>query len=149
MIDTEGNTTFKTRHNEDNKAWLPKKELLEFFSRYPDTVFIGELLHSKHESVKDTVYLFDVIRWKGRDLVGKTFEERARLLTLIKPRSKKILIAKLYKRGFAALFDSLTDPLDEGIVLKRPDARLDSCLTDNRNTGWQVKCRRPTKNFSY
>jgi hypothetical protein len=40
-------------------------------------------------------------------------------------------------------------PEDEGFVFKNPKAPLVACLTARANSGWQVKCRRPHKNYSF
>jgi hypothetical protein len=37
----------------------------------------------------------------------------------------------------------------EGLVFKKPSAKLDVGYKPANNTGWQVKVRKPTKNYSY
>jgi hypothetical protein len=149
FVDAEGNVTFKTRHDEDHKAWTPTSEAINFFLRYPNSVFIFELLHSKGGDVRNHVYIFDVIKFNGQDLVGWTLENRLRLLQEIKPRSTQIEIAGVYRKNLKALYDGLTNVLDEGIVLKDPKAKLLPCFRNGLNAGWQVKCRKATKNYGF
>ena len=148
-VDDGGQVTWNTRHNEAHKAWTPTKELTDYFSAFRNSVFVGELLHSKGPSVKNTIYLFDVLIYLGRDLVGTTLTKRLEILKSVIPISTKILLAETHSKDLKGLFDSLADPLDEGIVLKNPDAVLRTCSRDGLNAGWQVKCRKGTKNYGF
>lgn len=141
--------TFKTRHNEDHKLWTPTREAIDFFAGFKDSVFVFELLHSKVIGIRDTIYIFDVLRYVGRDLVGTTLAERLDLLSKITPFSKNISVAPVYHQDLTGLYRSLTNPADEGIVLKNPNAILLDCNRDSLNAGWQVKCRRATKNYGF
>ena len=148
-VDEDGDVTFRTRHNEENKAWTPLPEMAPFFSRFVDSVFVGELLHSKHASVKNTIILFDVLRYMGGSLVGTTLKERLAILQKSPPLSKNIQIIKTHKSDLTGLYKSLTKETEEGIVLKDPNAKLRDCLRNGLNKGWQVKIRRPTKNYGF
>jgi len=37
----------------------------------------------------------------------------------------------------------------EGFVLKKPSGKLESGLREKNNMGWQLKIRKPTKNYQY
>jgi hypothetical protein len=37
----------------------------------------------------------------------------------------------------------------EGLVLKKPNAKLTRGHSKNNNGDWQIRCRKPTKNYSY
>jgi len=148
-IDDEGNVTFRTRHRDAHKAWTPTQELTNWFAGFRNTIFIGELLHSKGPSVKDTIYLFDVVRYLGRNLVGTTLAERLEILSNIHPLTTKVVIADVHKSELQGLFHSLHDALDEGVVLKDPKAKLRDVQREGLNSGWMVKCRRSTKNYSF
>lgn len=141
--------TYRTRHNEPNKAWSPPAVMDKYFVGFPNTIFIGELLHAKHPSVKNTIILFDVLQYLGTDLVGTTLAARLKILNTFKPLTKQIQIIETYTEDFLGLYQSLSDPLDEGIVLKDPAARLRDCRRDGLNSGWQVKCRKGTKNYGF
>jgi ATP-dependent DNA ligase len=149
FVDPMGQVTFKTRHNENHKAWTPTSEAIKFFSGFRDSIFVFELLHSKGGDVRDTIYIFDLLKYLGKDLVGTQLVERLALLSKIEPFSPRITIAPVYTVGLLSLYNSLSDPLDEGVVLKNPVALLKNCYRDGLNADWQVKCRKPTKNYRH
>jgi len=152
----------KTRHNEDHKAWEPKKEHVEFFnstSRGKWNVFVAELMHNKSPLLKDLLYVFDIVVHEGQQLTGQTFAERQALLERIIPgseqdlwheHSRHIVRARNHVGGSKALYDRITTtPYVEGLVMKDPKAKLDLCNRQDNNTGWQVKCRKVTKNYGF
>jgi hypothetical protein len=147
-VDASGIPTFWTRHKELHKAWTAPPHIIAYFKKFPDSVIVAELLHNKHASVKDTLYIFDVLVYKGNDLVGSTLKER---LDIIKkfPKGEGIWFAKTYTKNLLKLYEGLTDDIDEGIVLKNPNARLKFCFKDGLNAADQVKCRKSTKNYRH
>lgn len=157
---------FKTRHpeteNGEHLQWKPLEAHLDFFRGF-DTwyVFVGELMHNKTKNTKNQLYLFDMIVADGVQLIGSTFTERqARLLDMWKLQDDErdqfrvgeyVGVAKSFSTGFRKMFQEADEQkLDEveGLVLKRPTAKLTSCIRDT-NAGWQVKCRRPHKNYTF
>lgn len=148
-IDASGNVSWYTRHGEAHKAWTPTNELTEHFSGFPDSVFVGELLHSKGGGVKDTLCMFDVLVSHGRPLTGWTYMDRYAKLSLGIPNTDRLRILENYTKDLRNLYDGLTDSLDEGIVLKDPNAVLRDCHRDKLNANWQVKCRRATPNYGF
>lgn len=149
VVDSEGRVEFWTRHWEKHRAWSPTDEITGFFSNFPNSTFVFELLHSKTVDVKNTAYVFDVLRYMGKDLTGVSLEDRLDLFKGITPLSKNIEIAKTYTAGLRSLYKQLDTPEDEGIVLKDPKAPLRPVYRDGLNANWQVKCRRATKNYSF
>ena len=147
-VDAALGVTFQTRHNELNKAWTPLPEIAKYFSNFPDSVLVGELLHNKHASVKNTIILFDVLHYQGQSLVGKTLSERLMILCSL-PITKNVQVIETHTRDLTGLYHSLSKPTEEGLVLKDPNAQLKSCLRNGLNASWQVKCRRPTKNYGF
>lgn len=145
-VDKSGDTTFWNRHNELHKAWTAPGNIREYFSQFRNSIIVGELLHNKHRKYKNIIYIFDVLVLNGNDLVGTKLKDR---LTMIQnfPKADGIWIAKTYTKGFLNLFDNLSDEIDEGIVMKNPNAPLKFCFKDGLNADWQVKCRKPTKNY--
>lgn len=158
-------TIFKTRHNADHKLWRPEEDHIKFFSdlcvNNQWVVFEAELLHSKGNSVKSTLYIFDIIVWQGEYLTGTTFNERQELLMQIFNGrledgnddhwviEKRVWLAKPITENFHSRWQSLTHSEDEGIVLKNPVAKLKLCIKPNSNSDWQIKCRRPHKNYGF
>lgn len=141
-------------------------------------VFVVEVLHSKVRNIKDTVYIFDILVNNGVDLVGTTFAERQDMLTkmfnvqeeadtddnivqLFAPQSHYVLtpntwLAKSFKSDFKKMMRIISNdapeegaPENEGIVLKNPTAQLEPESRATSNSGWQVKCRIPHKNYSF
>lgn len=152
------------RHNEDHKLWSPTPASSAAFKTLPGTgwyVFVAELLHSKVTGgPRDTNYIFDILVADGEYLIGKTFEERMAILNALFPvdigeeDSHRIItpntwVAKLIPAAFAATFAGLARDEDEGLVLKDPKAKLQPPTRQASNNDWQVKCRRPHKNFSF
>lgn len=151
-IDKTGKVDYWTRHGERHKAWAPHQEVTDFFSNFPDSYFVFELLHSKGGDFRDHAFVFDVVRYLGEDLIGSTLSERLDKLKNIRAWSSKVELAKTYDSSLTGLFESLEsigDNLNEGIVLKNPNGVLESCGREGLNSGWQVKCRRPTKNYGF
>jgi hypothetical protein len=159
---------FKTRHATDHDLWRPLPEHAAFFQGSPRwTVFAAELLHSKTPHIKNELFLFDVLVHDGEHLVGSTFAERQRLLHTAYERMVpkfravdcglgayavgpyvRLLRSYAGRQDAEALWRSLKLE-DEGLVLKDPHAKLKVCITGSSNGGWQVKVRRPTKNYSF
>ena len=150
---------FKTRHDDDHKLWTPKPEHIAFFAGSKDwNVFVAELVHSKTKHIKDQLYIFDQIVKDGKHLVGSPFAVRQAMLRERFPTqaserdqlrvSEFVSLAKNFKGGFAKLFDTL-QPEDEGLVIKKPDARLEPCYKPTANVSWQVKSRIPHKNYGF
>lgn len=135
-------------------------------SRFPFTqlpsqwfVFHGDLLHNRVKGFRDINYVYDISVYRGEKLYGNTYAERYDLLIELfaldkQPKSAfrsgyiivhpNLWIPINFKIGFKKLFDSLTDPEDEGLVLKKFNA-----LWNMRDNKWLLKCRKPTKNYGY
>lgn len=154
------NVIFKTRHNDNHKAWSPTPEIIKFFADQDFSkwqVFCAELLHSKVSGIRHQLYVYDQIVEDGLHLVGTTFEERSLNLqskwqgkdeqdqTRIHPN---ISIANNFAGDFNKLFENLK-PEDEGLVLKKATGKLKLCYRADANQGWQVKTRIPHKNYSF
>lgn len=156
--------TLMNRHEQCHKQWAMtdhiQDRLLKLFPEENWYYFIGEILHAKTKTIKDTLYLFDCMVWDGDYLVKSTFAERSRLMGdrlmsnveeyshYVCDNGGKLLYAKQFLKGFWGLFKGIVDTsVDEGLVLKDPHGHLDYCDKDSNNKGWQVKCRHPTKNY--
>lgn len=152
--------TFKTRHDDDHKAWKPTPEVANVFVGRPAfNVYVGELLHSKGVGLRNHLYLFDQLVNDGNHLIGVSFANRQAILNERFPGAGNIGVgavrvsanvsrAQCYTLGFDRVWSDLTTD-DEGIVLKDPKALLRACITPTANAGWQVKCRRPKTSYSF
>jgi len=105
--------------------------------------------------------IFDILVYNSDYLVGRTFEERIKILDELygTNKSEKSYLysinentyrVKSFETGFTSLFEALT-PIDviEGLVLKRKSARLEIGTTENNNIKSQIKSRKPTKLYKY
>lgn len=153
---------FQTRHDADHKQWTPNKETVAFFEQFPpNTVMVSELMHNKTPHIKHANYIHDIIVYDGEYLIGKTFLERQAILKEIMPQAvdetyshyvlnEHIWLAKTHTTGFKELFEKSKEfSEDEGLVFKKPTATLEMCTKEKSNSGWQVKCRKPTKNYGF
>ena len=151
---------FKTRHDDDHKAWAPQPEHAIFFNgREQWNVYVAELLHSKTANVKNHLYLFDILVSDGEDLSGTSFADRQAILLGRYPGNggaglgatrvtRQVSRATCYTRDFERVWSELAAE-DEGIVFKDPASKLAPCVTQTANAMWQVKCRRPATNYSF
>jgi hypothetical protein len=58
--------------------------------------------------------------------------------------------APTYTGGWSKLYEEIAKtPLYEGFVLKKRLAQLEYGFTEINNSKWQLKCRKPTKNYSF
>lgn len=156
--------TFKTRHDEDHKAWQPLPEHHSFFAgRTGWNVYVGELLHSKGPHLKNHLYLFDILVSDGVELIGKSFVARQDILQARFPTAVTDITGSRAGIGARRITEhishaSLVNPaktwarlgdLDEGVVFKDPRALLQPCVAQTANGSWQVKIRRPHTNYSF
>jgi ATP-dependent DNA ligase len=154
----------QTRHGEDHKLWKPSEESLRPFKDRANgkwRVYVVEVLDAKTSHIKDTIYIHDIIVNDGTILEGTTFAERQDLLLEIFPEyigegfgynkvTEKVWLATIIKHDFKWVFDSINDPkVDEGLVIKDPKQNLTQMWRKGSNVSWQLKCRKPTKNYGY
>lgn len=152
------------RDRTEHKLWSPLPEAKRTFQHLPGNgwyVFTAELLHAKVPGLRHINFLHDVLVADGEYLIDTTFAERQELLAELFPETTPSIdghysiidqytwLATNHKRGFRKLFDSLTRPDDEGLVLKNPAAKLTLCSSENANSSWQWKCRKTHKNYKY
>jgi hypothetical protein len=80
-------------------------------------------------------------------MIGENFESMK--YTCI-TNCKNVYRATSYYANFENLYSKLvTTDMYEGIVLKRADAKLTLGMTEKNNNSWQIKCRKPTKNYAF
>lgn len=159
FVDPNRNVDAWDRHGEQQKAWHFTAATAAVFRALPGNkwyVFDGELLHNKTSHIKDVLYLYDMLVWNGSHLTGTTYEYRynVMLATLyavigrapprIKPGQdhyamhRHVWLARNFKKGFRALFDSLSAPEDEGLVLRDPQGVYYTSNADR----WMLKVKR-------
>jgi hypothetical protein len=169
-ISPERKIVAMSRHKEPHKLWTPNEDSERAFKNLPGNgwyVFIGELLHSKvaDPSLKNINYLHDILVADGEMLNGKTYDERLTLLanlflTQIDNREQPLTVshleidantwmAKSWGTAEWLFKETAAHKEMEGVVLKDPKAKLALCVKADSNSSWQVKCRKPTKAYSF
>ncbi len=114
--------------------------------------------------------IWDILVFEGKYLLGTTLEERLALLEYLYPcasmvvgkdkmecfkhlcctKHTNIYRAPTYINKFEELYHDIVDvDLYEGLVLKRKFAKLSMGLNEKNNNDWQIKCRKPTKNYAF
>jgi len=139
-----------------------KEKLLSFFPEDEWFVLCTELMHLKTPDIKDTLYIHDALVWKSEFLLSSTFLQRQSLLeerfkTNVETQSHylcdtggKLWYAKYFNKNFNSIFQNLKDSkVDEGLVLKDPEAKLHFCDKEKSNCTWQVKCRVESKSYNF
>lgn len=158
FVRSDGDVKVLKRDGSPHLAWKMDDRCREFFTQFRDhqPVLCSELLHSKVPGIRDVHYIHDLLFVDGERLIGTTYAERyRRLLDLVLPANavetpgywiigERVWLARNFEKGFVSLFQSLTDPEDEGLVLKKPQGKW----YPNNNT-WSVKVRRRGKNNSF
>lgn len=116
---------------------------------------------SKGENFNNNLVLFDILVFDGDYLVGRSYQERIALLDNLYGRmsseedflysiSDNVYRVKSYDSDFDELYESLVKiDMYEGLVIKRKRSKLEIGTTESNNTKSQIKCRKPTRNYSF
>ena len=152
------------RHKENHKAWQLTTDIKEALSKLLPhhcwTVLVGEILHSKTPTIKNTIFFHDILVMNGEYLLDTTFAQRQIWLTALLPSNvesyshyavtEHVWRAKLLVKDFAKHFESIKNQVvDEGLVLKKPNAKLKMCDSEKTNSGWQAKVRYAKKHYAH
>ncbi len=169
-VSPEGDVEFWNRHQERHRAWRPTPAIIKAVRRRfacgQWVVLDSELLHSKHESVKNTVYLFGALVLDSKYLVGETYESSYDALAAV--CGNPTIIVDGYGGFVSDVGDGLwlarmigpdcwgeawvvaeRASIVEGMVLKRVKAKLEMGYSENNNGSWMIRCRKATKNFAF
>jgi len=162
-----------TRNREPHKAYTlsegMKADLMEFHeSSDPDkhVVLDGELMHSKTKGLKDVFIAFDILVCEDNYFIDMKMLERFRILDEImgeqddreKQTGREIAIyvrdhlwlADTFVYDLAGQFERFKDMDEvEGLVLKNPDAKLERGHSENNNSSWLIRARKPNKNYRF
>ena len=154
----------RSRHKDTHKLWTPNPAKLAAFTSLPGKgwyVFVCELMHSKVPGIRDINYVHDVLVHNGDYLVGtKQIDRYARLCSIFGTDKleqtyshygldEHTWIARQFIEGFKALYDSLGEAQDEGLVLKDPNAPLQLCTRAGSNNKGMLKSRKGHKNYTF
>ena len=168
VIFTNGEKTIvMNRHNQRLTNFnISDNEIKDIYRGEGWMILNGEYMNKSKSDENNQVFnhkfvIFDILSYNGEYLVGKTFEERIKLLDKLYGQvdsekeylfkvTENVYRVKSYVGEFKSLYDKLT-PIDmiEGLVMKRKNARLELGTSENNNTKSQLKCRKATKNYKY
>lgn len=128
-------------------------------------VIVGEYMNKSQIGVDGEVWnhkfvIFDILVHDGNYLLNTTFEERVELLDnqfgtkseneYLYKINNSIFRVKTFYDNFSERWNVLTKiGMLEGLVLKKPKSKLQRGLTEKNNMLWQLKSRKPTKNYRY
>lgn len=134
------------------------------------TVLCGEYMNKnkcdeRGDPFNHKFIVWDILVWRSKYLINSTLQERYQLIgdmygydaeaweeradKMLYKLSDDIYIAHVFTRNLSNLYRQIikTDMI-EGLVLKRPTAKLDASYNEQNNSSWQVKVRKPTKNYT-
>ena len=168
VIFTNGEKTIvMNRHNQRLTNFnLSDNEIKDIFRGDGWMILNGEYMNKSKSDENGQVFnhkfvIFDILAFNGEYLVGKTFEERVKLLDELYGQlesekeylfkvTENVYRVKSYLTGFKQFYDKYT-PIDmiEGVVMKRKNARLELGTSENNNIKSQLKCRKATKNYKF
>lgn len=167
LLFTDGkDAVFMNRHQEKfARELLDKEELKSLHRGNGWMVLVGEYMNKSQKGPDRKVFnakfvIFDILVYDGKYLIGSTFRERQELLDRIfisAPHdewidkiSENVFRVHNFKTENDKRWQELVKvEMYEGLVFKRPDGKLGTGYTGANNTGWQVKVRKPTKNYTY
>ena len=127
---------------------------------------VGEYLNKNKEGVGNHKFIiFDILIYNSEYLINTTLEDRIKLLDKIFGTvseneylykiTDNIYRVKTFKNNLKKIWDQIMidHPTDksvyEGLVFKKPQAKLMSGESERNNCLWHLKCRRATKNYKY
>jgi ATP-dependent DNA ligase len=162
-------TTFRVmnRHNQPLSNFKIKSEVESLLSKMDGhSVINGEYLNKGKldqfgNRFVDKLVIFDILVKESQYLIGSTVQERVNIMNesfnpqeskweYIDQVSENIFMVKSYTDGFSDLFDKVTKiDMMEGLVLKRKSAKLEMGTTEDNNSKWMIKSRKPHKNYKY
>lgn len=163
------------RHKGEITSNYSNVDLRGLYSGKGWMVLSGEFLNKNQKGEDGNPFnlkfvIWDILVYDGKYLLGKNTVERLYMLEELFPCSsmvvgkdkfesykhlcctkyKNVYKAPTYIGGFKKLYNDIVDTdLYEGLVLKRKNARLLLGLVEKNNNDWQIKCRKPTKNYAF
>lgn len=143
-------------------GWL-ETELRDVIKPPPGQWMIvdSELLHAKDASIKNTIYLYDLLVMDGEHLLRTTYRERhSRLLKHLGRDADECpagdIAIRLSNHVWAAFniappewqtrWEKTKISYVEGFVLKWTAGKLLPGMAEDNNSSWMIRCRKPTGN---
>lgn len=138
-----------------------------------DTILDGGLIHTKHQLIKNTIVVWDVLIYGGKHLLGTTYQQRYDVIrgiatsepytfqgiTLGYKITENVFIPECCDHSkwcemwenvdFINSFKNGTEPILEGLMFKDPHGVLKNGYNQNNNSGWQVRSRVTTNRHKF
>jgi len=128
-------------------------------------VIVGEYMNKNQKGIDEQPWnhkfvIFDILVHNGEYLLNSTLENRIELLDnlfgtitendYLYKIDNNVFRVKTFYKNFLDTWKNITKVgMLEGFVLKKPNAKLQRGLSEKNNTLWQLKSRKPTKNYNY
>jgi hypothetical protein len=132
--------------------YFPSTELLDELNslNIPDGTHIdAELLHQKTKHIKHYIYVYDIYRYKGQEVMESLEVRRRMIEDIVKDGLKHVQLAKTYSNDFVNLYDKVTvDPENEGLVMKNKNGKIVWNLKTCVEVPWQFKIRKANGSYS-
>lgn len=167
LIFTDGiNIKLMNRHEQAfARELVPKEDLARLHKGGGFQILCGEFMNKSKKDANGRTFngcivLFDILVHKGQYLLGTSLKERQELMDNLFPVnsydayidnvSNNIFRVKNFTTNLEEVWNEIIKiDMYEGVVLKNPLAILDTGYRPSNNTGWQIKVRKPTRNYSY
>lgn len=165
LYTTPTTATLMNRHKDTFTRNLISDEDLKTIHRGSGyQVLVGEYMNKskkdKHGLFNGVFVIFDILVSNGIYLTGKTFQERSDIISNLFPGANhdgfidkvndKFYKVKNFNNNFVSLYNEIIKiDMYEGWVLKDPRSKLTLGYNAANNKGWQLKIRKPTKNYSF
>jgi ATP-dependent DNA ligase len=168
ILATDGKEVhFMNRHHEKfrNKLLIGEKELKSLHRGKGWIYLVGEYLNKSQKDKLGKIFngkfvIFDILVFEDNWLVGSTLEERQNLLReIFKTQDHDGWISKIteecflvnnFRKNFLNVWKDITTiEMYEGMVFKKANSKLQVSFGEKNNTGWQLKIRKPTRNYQY
>ena len=164
-----GKIEFYGRHNSRHLNYAEPDWLLDQIrdniniDRDKFSVIDGELLHAKHPTMRNTLYLWDVLVLNGQYLLGTKYLDRYDMLFASCLASSKqpgkfgpqissniVLAENIMPESWGATWDKFkSESIIEGLVFKCANGILRNGFTESNNSEWQIRCRKSAKTYSH
>jgi ATP-dependent DNA ligase len=144
--------TFYGRLNNILK-YQPSKELLDqllSLNLPKETQLDGELMHKHTTDIKHKIFFYDIYVLKGKDVREDLKTRREILHDLIKSKLPNIEITEVFPTNFRQKFEEVTKIHEnEGLVMKDIRGKIQFTTNKSYDVNWQLKIRKPTKNYAF
>lgn len=162
-ISPDGGIILWNRHHEHHlnyklPEWLAA-QILQHVKRTPGhcVVLDSELLHAKDSSIKNTICIYDVLVKDGEYLLGSTYDQRYQMLMEMtdaasytpndvahKLTDNLWVSRNYYAHEWDERWKLTAVSWIEGFVFKKIDVRLQPGFSEDNNSSWMIRCRKPT-----